>query len=161
MRIYVTENKTLPIFPSWTSRVRTPSPAPYFQSLTSITHTLQTLRLAVSTSFLVTCSRFRLLSTDWAWGGPSDVLIRLRPELCKLLILGGSNRDVQLDQLAFMILRRVHAGDLEGRVRPPGLQRFLRCMKRTAQLGTPTSIRSKETSSTGWSASHGAGGSVG
>jgi hypothetical protein len=31
MRIYVTENKTLPIFPSWTSRVRVPSPAPYFQ----------------------------------------------------------------------------------------------------------------------------------
>ena len=100
MRVYVTENKTWSIFPSWTSRVRTPSPAPYFQSLTSITHTLQTLRLAVSTPFLVTCSRFRLLSTDWAWGGPSDVLIRLRPELCKLLILGGSNRDVQLDQLA-------------------------------------------------------------
>jgi hypothetical protein len=37
MRIYVTENKTLPIFPSWTSRVRTPSPAPSFQFRKSYT----------------------------------------------------------------------------------------------------------------------------
>ena len=31
MRIHVIENTTLPIFPSWTSRVRVPSPAPCFQ----------------------------------------------------------------------------------------------------------------------------------
>jgi len=31
------------------------------------------------------------------------LLIRLRLELCKLLILAGSNYDVQPDQLAFMI----------------------------------------------------------
>jgi len=30
MRSYVTENKILPIFPSWTSRVRPRSPAPTF-----------------------------------------------------------------------------------------------------------------------------------
>ena len=101
MRIYVTENKTLPIFPSWTSRVRTPSPAPSFQLVTRISYTLQTLRLAVSTTFLVTCGRFRLLSTDQSWSRPSDVVIRLRLELCKLLILRHLKYDAQLDQLAF------------------------------------------------------------
>jgi hypothetical protein len=35
-----------------------------------------------------------------AWPTPSDAIKRLRLELCKLLILGGSNYDVQLDQLA-------------------------------------------------------------
>lgn len=40
---------------------------------------------------------------------PSDAIKRLRLELCKLLILGGSNYDVQLDQLAFKIVGRAHA----------------------------------------------------
>jgi hypothetical protein len=100
MRVYITENKTLPIFPSWTSRVRTPSPAPSFQSLTKIRHTLQTLRLAVSNLFLGICGRFCLLSADQAWPTPSDAIKRLRLWRCKLLILRGCKSDVQLDQLA-------------------------------------------------------------
>jgi hypothetical protein len=38
VRSYITENKTLPIFPSWTSRVRVPSPAPSFQQLGKVSY---------------------------------------------------------------------------------------------------------------------------
>ena len=47
-----------------------------FSILTRISHTLQTLRLDVSISFLGLCGRFCLLSTDQAWPYHPPMLLK-------------------------------------------------------------------------------------